>query len=121
MAKYYEFGPHDLLATVLTDSAELYGSRISELREKEGAYTGHAAPVGHARHMLGLRTDWLKELTYVDKRQLHNQKYYTWVEQHGKSVKELDELWYGDAFQSVHGQAAAIDKLIEAFNEEAAK
>ena len=79
------------------------GSRISELREKEGAYAGHAAPVGHARHMLGLRTDWLKELTYVDKRQLHNQKYYTWVEQHGKSVKELD------------------DKLIEAFNEEAAK
>ena len=49
---------------------------------------------------------------------LHNQKYYTWVEQHGKSVKELDELWYGDAFQSVHGQAAAIDELIEAFNDE---
>jgi cysteine synthase len=121
MAKYYEFGPHDLLATVLTDSAELYQSRISELREKEGAYSGYAAPVGHARHMLGLRTDWLKELTYVDRRQLHNQKYYTWVEQHGKSVKELDELWYGDAFQSVHGQAAAIDELIEAFNEEVAK
>ena len=87
----------------------------------EGDYAGFAAPVGHARHMLGLRTDWMKELTYVEKRQLHNQKYYTWVEQHGKSVKDLDDLWYGSAFEEVHGQAAAIDKLIEEFNAEVAR
>ena len=116
MAKYYEFGPHDLLATVLTDSAELYQSRIGELRESEGPYTALSAPVGHARHLLALRTDCLQELSYVDRKRLHNL-----VEQHGRSVAELDELWYGDAFAEVHGQAAAIDALIEAFNEEAAR
>ena len=43
------------------------------------------------------------------------------MEQHGKSVKELDELWYSSAFEDVHGQAAAIDALIEAFNAEAVR
>ena len=121
MAKYYEFGPHDLLATVLTDSAELYQSRLAELRASQGEYTERSALLGHAVHFASLKTDWLQELSYVDRRRLHNQKYYTWVEQHGKSVAALDELWYGGAFEEVHGQAAAIDALIEAFNVEVAR
>ena len=30
MAKYYELGEHDVVGTVLTDSAVMYGSRIAE-------------------------------------------------------------------------------------------
>ena len=39
MAKYYELTEHDVLATVLTDSAVMYQSRIKELQDETGEYT----------------------------------------------------------------------------------
>ena len=116
MAKYYEFGPSDVIATVLTDSVDLYLSRLEELRQKEGAYGPMQAAAGRAGHLAALNTEGMEELGYRGRRRVHNLKYYTWVEQRGMSVKELDEQWYGTVFEDVHGQTADIDKLIEAFN-----
>ncbi len=48
----------------------------------------------HALHMLGLKLDNMQELTYADRKRVHNLKYYTWVEQQGKTVEELNALWY---------------------------
>src|SRR5512133_3548351 len=36
MAKYYELGENDIVLTVLTDSMELYGSRLREMRQEFG-------------------------------------------------------------------------------------
>ena len=121
MAKYYEFTENDVVATVLTDSIAMYGSRLKELREADGEYTAVNAAVDFAARLQGQKTDNLQELTYADRKRVHNLKYYTWVEQQGKTAEELNDLWYGSEFQSVHGQAAAIDELIRAFNEEGAK
>ena len=121
MAKYYEFTEHDVVATVLTDSFAMYGSRLEELREQGGAYTPVRAGMDFGRYLLGQKTDNLLELTYADRKRIHNLKYYTWVEQQGKTVDEIDALWYGTEFEAVHRQAAAIDELIAAFNEEASK
>ena len=121
MAKYYEFTENDVVATVLTDSFAMYGSRLAELREADGPYTPVRAAVDFAKHLEGQKTDNLLELTYRQRRRVHNLKYYTWVEQQGKTAEELDALWYGSTFAEVHRQAAAIDELIEAFNEEAAR
>lgn len=41
----------------------------------------------HAIHMLGLKTDSMMELTYRDRKRIHNLKYYTWVEQQGKTAE----------------------------------
>ncbi|MDO4749379.1 MAG: pyridoxal-5-phosphate-dependent protein subunit beta [Eubacteriales bacterium] len=119
MAKYYELGENDVLATVLTDSIEMYGSRIEELRERDGAYSDKAAAVDYARHLGGQRTDHMLELGYRERKRIHNLKYYTWVEQQGRTAAELDAQWYDyDTFWgSVHGQAAEIDALINEFNE----
>lgn len=46
-----------------------------------------------ALHM-GLKLDNMQELTYADRKRVHNLKYYTWVEQQGKTVEELNALWY---------------------------
>ena len=119
MAKYYEFTEHDVVATVLTDSFAMYGSRLEELREQDGGYTPVKAAVDFARHLQAQKTDNLLELTYAERKRVHNLKYYTWVEQQGKTVDEINALWYGTEFEDVHKQAAAIDELIEAFNEEA--
>lgn len=119
MAKFYEFTEHDVVATVLTDSASMYGSRIQELNDAYGPYSRKDAAVDHHLHMLGLRTDHMEELGYQGRKRVHNLKYYTWVEQQGKSAEELNALWYDEAhtWEGVHRQAQALDALIHAFNE----
>ena len=41
--KYYELTENDIIVTVLTDSMELYGSRLEEMRAKMGPYTAARA------------------------------------------------------------------------------
>ena len=119
MAKYYEMTEHDVIATVLTDSVDMYGSRIKELEEENGPYTMTSAAVDHNLHMLGIRTDNMEELTYIGRKRVHNLKYYTWVEQQGRTVEELNDLWYNPekTWKGVHSQAKDLDELINEFNE----
>ncbi len=119
MAKYYELDENDLVMTVLTDSADLYLSRVAELREAEGAYSPAAAERDFARHLRGIRADHMLELGYRERKRIHNLKYYTWVEQQGRRVEDLNRLWEDPegTWGAVHRQTAEIDGLIEAFNE----
>ena len=119
LAKYYELTGRDVVMTVLTDSADMYRSRVQELADQYGPYSETAAAVDHSLHMLGLRTDAMQELTYRDRKRIHNLKYYTWVEQQGRTLEELNALWYDEAgtWEAVHNQADALDGLIRAFNE----
>ena len=120
MAKYYELGEHDVVGTVLTDSSVMYGSRIEELNQMHGAYNRNEAVLDHNIHMLGLKTDNMMELNYVQRKRVHNLKYYTWVEQQGKTSEELNALWYDveGTWDAVHAQAKDLDELINEFNEE---
>ncbi len=115
-AKYYELGEHDVVLTVLTDSMELYGSRLEEMRAVQGEYTETDAAADFARYLLGQSTDYVLELRYTDRRRIHNLKYFTWVEQQGKTVEELNALWYGDVWEQVQRLTSQIDDLIEEFN-----
>ena len=119
MAKYYELTENDVVCTVLTDSAVMYGSRIEELNQMYGAYTDTDAVVDHNLHMLGLKTDNMMEMGYAERKRVHNLKYYTWVEQQGKQTAELNALWYDveNTWDAVHAQAKELDELINAFNE----
>lgn len=118
-AKYYELTEHDVVATVMTDSSSMYGSRIRELQEQDGAYTATMAAVDYAKHIDSIKTDHMEELTYLSRKRLHNLKYYTWVEQQGRTAEELDALWYDTehTWDAVKKQAVDVDKLIEEFNE----
>lgn len=120
MAKYYELTEEDILFTVGTDSAEMYGSRIEELNEQQGAYSANKAAADYYEHMRGTRTDSMEELTYAARKRIHNLKYYTWVEQQGKTVEELNDQWYDydNYWGGIHQQSGEIDALITAFNEE---
>lgn len=120
MAKYYEMDEHDILLTVLTDSMELYRSRLQEMREELGEYSARNAAADYARWILGQSTDNLLELRYTDRRRIHNLKYYTWVEQQGKTYEEIQAMWYErDYWTGIQRQADEIDALIEEFNAEA--
>jgi cysteine synthase len=116
-AKYYELGEHDVVLTVLTDSMELYGSRMEEMRAEHGEYTEQDAAADYARYLLGQTTDNLLELRYTDRRRVHNLKYFTWVEQQGKTYEEIMAQWYQpDYWTIVQRQVEEIDALIEDFN-----
>ena len=119
MAKYYELTENDVVLTVLTDSAVMYQSRIEELDQMHGEYNAKEAELDHNLHMLGLKTDSMLELTYPERKRVHNLKYYTWVEQQGKDVKDLNAQWYDTkgTWDAVHAQAAEMDVLINEFNE----
>ena len=118
-AKYYELNEHDVVLTVLTDSMELYGSRLVELAEQRGPYTETQAAVDLHAHLHGIKTDHTLELRYNDRKRIHNLKYFTWVEQLGKSVDELDAQWYDypGYWARIHESVGAIDERIEAFND----
>ncbi len=118
MAKYYELTEHDVLATVGTDSSVMYTSRIRELEEADGAYTPVMAAADYAEHLHGIRTDVMEELTYESRKRIHNLKYYTWVEQQGKTYEEINQQWYDENYwTNMHAQADEIDALIDEFNE----
>jgi hypothetical protein len=60
----------------------------------------------------------MEELGYYGRKRIHNLKYYTWVEQQGKTYDEIQAQWYDDDYwTSIPGKADEIDKLIEEFNE----
>ena len=84
-----------------------------------GEYTEATAAADFARWLKGQGTDNLQELRYTDRRRVHNLKYYTWVEQQGKTYDEIQSQWYDENyFTDIQTQADEIDKLIEAFNKD---
>jgi cysteine synthase A len=120
LAKYYEMGEHDIILTILTDSMELYRSRLDEMLKESGEYTEIKAAADYARYMLGESTDNMLELTYPDRKRVHNLKYFTWVEQQGKTYQEIQAQWHEpDYWTDVQAQVEEIDALIDEFNAEA--
>ncbi len=118
LAKHHEMTGRDLLVTVATDSMEMYGSRLAELTERRGALTTLDAAAAFHRHLLGVATDHVRELGYWDRKRIHNLKYYTWVEQQGKTAAELDAQWHDpDYWTSIQTQVEPIDRLIDRFNQ----
>jgi cysteine synthase len=118
LAKYYELDENDIVLTVATDSMEMYQSRILELREEEDPFTTLDAAAAYGQYMAGVTTDHLQELTYNDRKRVHNLKYYTWVEQQGKTYEEIQAQWYdANYWTNIHGHVDEMDTLIDQFNE----
>ncbi len=119
-AKYNELTSNDIVLTVLTDSMELYNSRLQEMHEEFGEYTRDNAIADDARYLKGQATDYMQELGYRDRKRIHNLKYYTWVEQQGRTYEEIMDQWYDPEYWTeIQSQGPEIDALIEEFNHKA--
>lgn len=117
-AKYYEMTSDDVIITIATDSAEMYQSRLEELRHDRGNYNPTQAIKDAEKCLMGTTADWMKELTYYDRKALHNLKYYTWVEQQGKEIEDLNALWSDRTlWDKQFHQIQRWDELIEEFND----
>lgn len=117
MSKYYELGENDVILTVLTDSMDLYQSRLQEMHAESGDFTRTDAAVTFARDLHGLATDYMQELSYADRRRVHNLKYFTWVEQQGKTYEEINDQWENRTYWTeLQSQIPEMDALISEFN-----
>ena len=117
-AKYYELDEDDVVLTVATDSMEMYESRLDELEEAEGEFSTTDAAIAFQRHLLGTTIDYVEELGYYQRKRIHNLKYYTWVEQQGKTYEEIQAQWYDDDYWTkIQNTVGEIDERIRAFNQ----
>jgi cysteine synthase len=118
-AHYYELQEDDVVVTVLTDSMELYRSRLAEMRETDGAFTPADASRVHFKSLEHQKADNVLELTYYERLKIHNLKYYTWIEQQGKELEELNRQWYDKRYWTdIQSLTPRIDELLETFNAE---
>ncbi|MFA5781927.1 MAG: pyridoxal-phosphate dependent enzyme, partial [Bacteroidales bacterium] len=118
-AKLYEMTSDDVIMTIATDSAVMYQSRLAELTAERGKYSQLQAVKDHEKCIFGTKADYIKELTYIDRKTIHNLKYFTWVEQQGKEIEDLNQLWYDrEIWDKIFHQNEKWDEMINEFNEE---
>lgn len=112
-AKHYEYGENQIIMTVATDGYDRYPSVVDRIHAQEGPLTDKGAlkRIDSFRHASG---QWVMEGTMEARRRWHNQKYFTWVEQQGKSVEELNALWETSFWQDQADQVEEVDKAIMA-------
>jgi cysteine synthase A len=117
-AKYYEMTEDDVIITVATDSADMYKSRLQEQTAEKGNYSTLQAAKDMEKCIMGTTTDHLKELGYYDRKNIHNLKYFTWIEQQAKELEDLNQMWDDrQLWPSIFNQVHRWDELINEFNE----
>lgn len=117
MAKYFEYNEDDVIFTCFTDAANMYDSRVLEQRELKGDYNSLQAALDEEACLKSQSYDNFLELSYQDKKRIHNLKYYTWVEQQGKTYEEILKQWEPEYWTETFEQNLdELDKAIEEFN-----
>jgi cysteine synthase A len=117
-AKYNELTENDYVVTIATDSMHLYQSRLAELTAEQGSYNDSQAQ-RDLELLHSVTIDWMQELGYYDRKRIHNLKYYTWIEQQGRDIAELNAQWYDHEtyWGGTFDQVTEIEALIEEFND----
>ncbi|MCU0610309.1 MAG: pyridoxal-phosphate dependent enzyme [Candidatus Eisenbacteria bacterium] len=111
-AKYYNLGPKDLVVTVCTDARDRYESVMRSLAETYGPMDETEAAVRFVSIFRRQKTDWVQEGDRATRLRWHHLKYYTWVEQHGKDVRELDAQLSLEYWAAHQQRVAEVDRLI---------
>ena len=98
-----------------------YHSRLQEMNADWGSYNLQQAELDWTSVIKKQNIDYVKDLTYYDKKAIHNLKYFTWVEQQGKDVAELNAQWYDDNYWPERFSIVPKwNQLIEEFNKKVA-
>lgn len=117
-AKTFGYGKGDLIVTIATDALDRYHSVMADMAATYGKLD-EAAAVGRVEGIYhAMRTDWVQLGTPEARQRWHNLKYYTWVEQQGKSVEELDAQrdpeWWIEHQQRVSAIDARLSEVRQA-------
>jgi cysteine synthase len=117
-AKRLELGEEDMIVTVATDSAALYGSERQKFlasHHPDGFDTVSAGEI-FGQHLLGAVDNDVLELTHSERTRIFNLGYYTWVEQQGVSLEAFEKRREQSFWRELRQAAPAWDALIMEFN-----
>jgi hypothetical protein len=120
LAKQQDLGADDVIITVATDGAEMYGTEnCKHIGDRYGgAFDAlHAAEI-YGQHLAGATTDNMLELSHEDRKRIFNLGYFTWVEQQGITVDEFVERRDQSFWIGLRSLLSAWDHMIEEFNGE---
>jgi len=112
-ARFYGFGANDTIVTICTDNIERYHSVMGDMTQAYGK-VDEARATAYTQIFHDQKTDWIHEGTTDMRKQWHNLKYYSWVEQQGKTVQELDAQLNPGWWQAEQAKVAEIDKMLVA-------
>ena len=118
MAKYMNLGANDVVLTVATDGAEMYGTEIDKAQTSmfDGQFDELKAAETFGRYMLGATTDNMQEQSLRDRERVFNLAYYTWVEQQGVNLADFDARRDPAFWNSLMDVVPAWDQMIDDFN-----
>jgi cysteine synthase len=118
IAKRLELGEEDVIVTVATDSAALYGSERRKFLAVQ--YPSGFDPVSagevFGQHLLGAADNDVLELTHGERSRIFNLGYYTWVEQQGMPLEAFERRRAQGFWAELRRAAPAWDALIAEFN-----
>lgn len=119
LARHYRLGPNDVVLTVATDSAAMYGSERERYvrRIHPNGFDVLRAAETFGRSLQGIAPDHLVELTHADRSRIFNLGYYTWVEQQGVPLDAFESRRDPSFWTALQASANAWDQLIDRFNE----
>src|SRR5215469_525540 len=117
-AKRLELGDEDVLVTVATDSAALYGSERRKFQAASYPDGFDAVSAGEVfgQHLLGAVDNDVLELTHHERSRIFNLGYFSWVEQHGVSLEDFEKRRSQMFWSQLRQAAPAWDALIRNFN-----
>jgi cysteine synthase A len=111
-AKFYGLSRDDVIVTICTDAIDRYHSVMAQMTAQYGAMDAVEATVRAQAIFLGQKTDWVQEGTRDNRSRWHNLKYYTWVEQQGKTIQELDAQRDPAYWEAQQARVGEVDQLI---------
>ncbi len=117
-AKHFGYGPDDVVVTVATDGAAMYGSErdLALARYFPRGFDEVAAAEVFGEHVLGATTDHVLEPTTIERERIFNLGYFTWVEQQGVSVDDFSARRSPAFWTGMRAVVPAWDAMIDEFN-----
>jgi cysteine synthase len=117
-AKRLELGEEDVIFTVATDSAALYGSERRKFLASHHPDGFDAVSAGEifGEHLLGAVDNDVLELTHGERTRIFNLGYFTWVEQQGVALEAFEKRRKQSFWKELQQAASAWDALIKEFN-----
>lgn len=117
-AKYYHLTADDNIFVIATDSLDRYGSVLQQMTETYGKLDRELAKTRTSRIFHHQEPSYVFEGDLQSRTRWHNLKYFTWVEQQGKTVQELNAQKTQAYWEEHQNKVTKMDELIKAYREE---
>ena len=112
-AKFYGLGKDDVVVTILHRCHDRYHSVMAQMTATYGRMDETEAAVRLVSIFHKQKPDWIVEGTREARNRWHNLKYYTWVEQQGKTLEELNAQRDQAYWEAQQARIADVDRLFQ--------